>query len=280
MGCLALATDFRIVATVDPDLRTVRGTMTVPPGTVVVDPLARLPDPTDDLQAFRTFPGAPSHGAVTWERDGDALAFEARLPRRFGTIGATSHGLFASGGWYPEPDAIGSWDVTVTLPPGTGGALGDVADTDLLHWEGTGERAALAVVRDPRFVPLSDDVLLVSQGKPPKILVRELETALALWPTASSGIVVRAPLRRRHTGHAPGLAFVSDRAFRVTPGFAFVHREAVARGIAAAFVPSPDPFDRELAAAALGQPYAERLRGIHRNRPSRRSASIPRRRSA
>lgn len=262
----------RIVAEVDADLRTIRGTMTVPAGARLVDPLALLPDPKDDLQGMRTFPGAASHGQITWSAAADGtLSFETRLPRRYGTIGATGHGLFASGGWYPQPAdlPIAAWDVTVALPPGTGGALGDVADTDVLHWVGTGERAGLAVVRRPTFTPLDagpSDVLLLAQGHPPRVLVRELGAQLALMPTALSGIVVRAPLRRRLTGHAPGLAFVSDRAFRLTPGLAFVHRKAVARGIAAAFVSPADPFDRELAAAALGEVQAERLRGLDADR--------------
>lgn len=265
-----------IVAEVDADLRTVRGTMTVGPSLVglpLADPLASLPDPKDDLHALRTFPGRPSHGAIHWEwLTDDTVRFEAELPRRFGTIGATRYGLFGDGGWYPAvltPDGLprAAWTVTVTLPPDAGGALGDVADVGTLRWHGVGERVGLAVVPRPRFTALDagrSDVLVVSRGAPRKPLVHQLGKGLALATDDHplSGVVAVAPLRRRLTGHAPGLAYVSDRAFRLAIGFRFTHRVPVVRGVAAALVDQPDPLDRELAAVAVAGRYDDRMKQI------------------
>lgn len=265
----------RIEAVVHDDLRTVSGTLRAE-AAALVDPLAHLPDPRDDLQAFRTFPGAPSHGRVAFERNADgSVSFTARLPRRYGTIGATGHGLFASGGWYPQPLGadgrllLATWDVTVRLPRGATGALGDVLGDDVLRWVGEGERAGLAVVRNGVVTELdagASDVALLSRGKPRRRLVRELGDGISLLPRRVEGVAVEAPLRRRLADDAPGLAYVSDRAFRLSPGLAFAHREGVARGVAAAWIDRPDPFERDLAAAALGEVVDERLAGLEADR--------------
>src|SRR5690606_9753848 len=73
------------------------------------------------------------------------------------------------------------------------------------------------------------------------------------------GVIVEAPLRRRLTYAGPGLAYVSDRAFRLTPGFQRYHRVPVLRGVVAALLAEPDPFERELAAAALTRHRADAL---------------------
>lgn len=254
----------------DPDLRTIRGTLWADGlDATWHDPLAPLPDAPDDLNALRTFPGRPEQGQVTWTEQDGALHFVAELPRRWGTVGATRKGLFASGRWYPQPMVgdelpVVTWDVTVQLPPHTGGALGDVAGDDVLRWSGMGERAPLAVVRRPVFTPVAPDVTLLTRGRPREVLVRELTRELerAELPDVSwSGNVVEAPLRRRLTGGSPGLAWVSDRAFRLTPGLQRYHRAAVLRGVVSGLLPVPDPFERELAAAAVSHEHAGRLRG-------------------
>jgi hypothetical protein len=250
----------------------------------LVDPLSVLPDPRSDLHALRTFPGLPSRGRIDWERDPDGtVRFVTRLPRRWGGIGATRRGLFGLGGWYPQPMAGGGlpqvrWDVRVSLPEGAGGALGDVADTGELAWTGLGERAGLAVVPRPVFTPLEagpSDVLLVSRGRPRRSLVNQLARALAGADPPLDGVVAVAPLRRRLTGHAPGLALISDRAFRLTPGFRFVHRVPAVRGVAEALVPQPDPLDRELAAAAIARAYDQRRRSLDASRLLRTFSWVP-----
>lgn len=272
-----------VEARVADDLRSVTGVARFPPNVALTNVLAALPEPPDDLTHSRTYPGRPDRGTVSWHQEGDAVAFTATLPKRWGTIGTTRSGLFANGGWLPQPmvdDALPllSWDVTVQLPDGTAGALGPVTGEGALHWSGMGERVALAVVRRPVVTPLTDTVALLTRGQPRAVLVRELATGLTEAGTMGvdlAGAVVEAPLRRRLTGSSPGLAYVSDRAFRLTPGLRRYHRVAVIRGVAGALIGEADPFARDLAAAAVSRVHARRLRGSDAEGLLQRFAWIP-----
>ena len=262
----------RIEATVDPALREIRGTLWLPAdwrGTLV-DPLPRLPEPVDDLRALRTYPGPPDRGDIVWVRwPGARVTFVTRLPRRFGALGATRHGLFANGGWYPQPVnpdgrvPSAHWQVTVTVPEGATGALGTTTGTGALTYTGTGERVGLAVVPGGTLTPLAaGQITLLSRRPPGRARVGELEAQLGLVPRPfATGAVVLAPQRRRLVRHGPGLAFLSDRAFRLTPGTRFAHRRAVLRGLLAAWIETPDPFEREFVAAAMGELHEDALRG-------------------
>jgi hypothetical protein len=192
--------------------------------------------------------------------DDGTVHFVTELPRRFGALGATSKGLFANGGWHPQPEGLPvvDWVVTLSLPEGTTGALADQVGTGTLRWSGTADRASVAVVRRGVVTELSHGTLL-TRGRPRRALVRELQHDLSAWPTPVDGVVVQAPLRRRLTRPGAGLAYVSDRAYRLTPGLAFAHRVAVARGVAAAWSGQPDPFVRELQAAGLSQAHVQAL---------------------
>ncbi|MBX2798524.1 MAG: hypothetical protein KTR31_12660 [Myxococcales bacterium] len=260
-----------------PDLREVRGTMWLPEAWVpsLTDPLPLLPEPGDDLRTLRTYPGAPSQGEIEWQHLGEGrVTFRSRLPKRFGALGATRHGLFANGGWYPQPIVadrvpLVAWDVRIALPPGTAGAAGGTVGHEVLHWTGDGERASLAVVRGGVITPLvtgEHDLVLLTRRPPRKPLVRQLEAQLALLEVQLRGAAVQAPLRRRLVRHGPGLAYVSDRAFRLSPGVRFAHRRAVVRGAVAAWLPvvseaGPHPFEREVAAAGQAQWHEAALRG-------------------
>lgn len=261
-----LAADVTIEATVDAGLRVVRGRMWVDPSldAELVDPLPRLPEPADDLRLIRTYPGIPNQGRIRWSSDGDGwVTFETELPKRFGAIGATRFGLFANGGWYPTPLLDGhlaplDWQVEITLPARTGGALNASWGRDALRWTGIAERASLAVVPGGRFTPVvvnhNQVVLLTGRAARP-VLIRELERELAHVPVPVHGVAVEAPLRRRLVRHGPGLAYVSDRALRLTPGFRFAHREALIRGVLAAWTPGADRQLRELRAAVTADAY-------------------------
>ncbi len=265
-----------IEARVSDDLSAIEGTLrfTGDPTCAFVDPLAVLPDPTNDLQGFRTFPGAPDHGTVRFE-DGDfaqGIPFETLLPRRFGDVGTTHHGLMANGAWYPQAVCadglpVAAWHVTVTLPQGAVGALGSSLGPDTLTWTGHGERASLAVVPHGHITQIpGTEVWWLTRGRPGGRVLRELSDNLALVPIPLSGAVVEAPLRRRLVRAGPQLAYLSARAFRVTPGLEFVHRSAVVQGLLEAWLPVADPFERQIAAAGIADVHQHALAGIDADR--------------
>jgi len=274
------ATRIEIEAEVGPRLDSVRGTLTVhadEPFTMV-DPLAQLPEPPDDLFATRTYPGRPERGLVRYTRlDDHQWSFYAIPPRRFGDMGAIRRfGLFGNGGWYPQPVfedglPVAEWTVRVRIPDGAIGALGDTWGSETLEWSGTGERASLAVLPRGVATPIpigepqqSATVTLLTRRKPRKILVKELSEQLESTATEGAswnGVVVEAPLRRRLARPGRGLAYVSDRAYRVTAGFQRYHRVGVTRGVMEAFVDHGDPFVRAIAASGLSLRHAQILSG-------------------
>lgn len=267
-----------IDAVVGDDLASVTGTLRLARTDLdLVDPLAGLPAPADDLTLMRTFPGAPATGEVTWWATGPGeWSFRARLPRRYDDVGWTREALLANGAWYPQPTSaeeplpVLDWSVRVRLPEGRTGALGDDADQGTLSWTGRADRVPLAVLRRARLTHLSGpwgSVSLLTPGRARRVLVRELDGALAAVVDAPiHGVVVEGKLRRRLVRPGPELAFLSDRAYRVTPPLQRFHRVAVAGGLAAAFAPQPDPFLRDLAGAWAGREHAERLAGIDAGR--------------
>jgi hypothetical protein len=258
-----------LTATLAPDGRTIHGVARVTgPGWVWADPVAALPDPPSDLHAARTFPGEWDRGAVEVDAAGDGWRFTTVLPERFGAVGATGRGTFANGGWYPQPLVDGglpevAWTVSLTLPPGTVGALGGAAGEGTLRFAGVADRVPLAVVRGEEVGWLAPGVALVSPRVPGRRWLREVAAAL---PEGAAGVVARAPLRRRLTADGPGLVYVSDRAFRVTPGLEPAHRRGVARGLAAGLSGLGDDFDRDFvgAAATRDEPGVQRLLGVFR----------------
>ncbi|NCG19641.1 MAG: hypothetical protein GWP91_11595 [Rhodobacterales bacterium] len=235
---------------------------------------------------FRTFPGRPNDGAVTWTVLGPTtVRFESQLPHRYGALGWTREGLLANGGWYPQPHTGGlptlDWQVTVTLPTAAVGALGDTVGQDLLHWSGTAERVSLGVLPKGSLTRLSGDhwhVELVTPRRPRPVLLRELQRNLDKTSTEAHpvhGALIEGPLRRRLVRPGPGLAYVSDRAYRLTPGLQRFHRVAVTRSMLTAWVDEPDPFLRELGGAALGAEHAEAISGADADQLLRVFAWMP-----
>ncbi|MCB9665928.1 MAG: hypothetical protein H6732_17615 [Alphaproteobacteria bacterium] len=263
----------RLVATVDADLRTVRGELRAEDldDATWVDPLADLPVPADGLEEARTFPVRANAGTVRFHAHGDRVVFEAVLPRRWGDLGATAHGLFANGGWYPQPLVDGRlpevrWEVQVQLPDDTTGALGDAAGRGLLSWTGTADRASLAVVPGGQVTRVQGegvDVRLITRRRPRLGLRRHLPDQLALATFEGrrwTGVVVESPLRRRLVRPGAGLAYLSDRAWRVFPGFARLHHDPVVRGLLTAWSGQAGALEREVVGAALGRVHETRLR--------------------
>ncbi|MCA9488703.1 MAG: hypothetical protein KC621_02235 [Myxococcales bacterium] len=264
-------------ATVGDDLRTIDGTLRArgaPEGTDWVDPLAALPDPPSDLHANRTFPGRASHGSViTTALPDGSLAFHTTLPRRWGPVGATGHGLFANGQWLPQPVTedglpIVDWTVTVELPEGVTGTVERVAGVGTLTWEGRSDRVALPAVRRGRLTPVddADGVTFLSRGRPHARLLRETGRLASLSPIELDGTVVQAPLRRSLWAASSEVAFVSDRAFRVAPTLEFIHRPALAKALGTGLLHLPDALDRELAGAVVGHEITDRLHGLDADR--------------
>ncbi|HMV67844.1 MAG TPA: hypothetical protein PKA64_13425 [Myxococcota bacterium] len=246
-----------------------------------VDALAALSIPEHDLDMLRTFPGRPERGAVRWStttvdvacgrRDARALVFQTTLPRRYGDTGATRAGLFANGGWYPQPMvgdrlATATWDVTVTLPPDTLGALGDMTGPDALRWTGASDRASLAVLPRAVRTQLAGDgwsIDLLTRGEPRPGMLRQLPQQLDLYSVDGahlSGAVVEAPLRERLSVDGAGTGYLSDRSWRVFPWFYRLHHQGASEGLAAAFIDRPDAFERRLAAAGLAIHQARHLK--------------------
>jgi hypothetical protein len=234
------------------------------------DYLGALPVPPDDRTALRTWPWGPSTGSVSWsEGEGSCVDFEARFPDRYGAVGRVpGRGLFVNGGWYPVPvDPEGRvtearWAVELHLPPDVAGAVGGAAGEGLLRWEGRGERVGLAAIpggRVERLESAAGELRLLSRrgvaGARERWLLRALET---VQPEAEplELVVVDAPLMRRLARPGPGLLFLSDRAFRVSPGLRHLHLEAVGQGLLAAGLAGALPAQRErdyVAAALVAQ---------------------------
>lgn len=290
---LARAAPVRVLidARIDTELQTVRGYLHLESSTRVhlVDPLASLPMPDDDVFGPRTFPGAPEQGAVRFERiDEHSWWFYALLPRRYGDVGITAHGLFANGSWYPQPLVGGQpptdveWVVNLRGPADSTLVLGDRIGRGAARWQGRGERVSIAALRRAEITPIIEGgvrLQLVTRGRPRPALVRQLRSSLPQshdWPGVLSGPVVEAPLRRRLVRPGRGMVYLSDRAFRVTPGLYRVHRVSVVRGVHAGLSTRVDPWVRSLIAGAVAQRYARRLEGLDASELARWAAWLPR----
>ncbi|MCB9760690.1 MAG: hypothetical protein H6739_12680 [Alphaproteobacteria bacterium] len=257
------------MATVSDDL-VIEGILTIEGAEdpVLADPLQALPQPDDDLTVFRTYPGQPSAGAMTWTPlDEGRWSFRTELPRRYGALGALPRdGLWANGGWYPQLLVDGrppvmELEAEVTLPEGVvgvlNGAVGEGGET--LRWSGRAARLSLAALVDGRIRTLDEGLTLLERGPRRRLRDRELvEIRKASWPegTPAPVVVVEAPMWRRLTRSGPGVTYLSDAAFRVARPIARVHRRGVAQGLLEAALPIEDPWAAAMAAAAMAERYA------------------------
>ena len=234
-----------------------------------LNPLADLPWPADDLLWPRTAPGRQDRGEMTWEAAGeDCITFHTRLPERYGAMGGLGgRGLWANGGWYPQPvrgDSAPqvSWQVELAGPEGAVLVVNDAVGQGEAQWTGQAFRVAIAVLADATISVLGEEGLeavLVSEGTHAGPLEGELaRLAQAAWTLDRPGrvVVVVAPLYRRLVRAGPGVLFISELAFRVSPSLYRYHREPVVQGLLAAALPLDDPWHRAMAAEALGQEAA------------------------
>lgn len=242
----------------------ITGTLQLPPGTPVVDPLPLLPDAPDMRRQLRTFPGVPNRGRIDFQEiEPGTFAFTTTLPKRFGGIGRTRHGVFAHGGFYPQPIVDGAvppihWDVTVELP--RTGTVNDAVGTGPVHWEGVSERVSLALPKKARVWTLQHQdarVTVVARRRPLRAFWRHLRKTLpSVGPV--DVVLTEAPLRRRLFRTGSGSSLYSDRLFRMTLPFQPFHRPALVEGLLAAHSRLPHPQLRELVGWSRAQAWMKR----------------------
>ncbi len=265
----AWAASIRVDATVDADLTTVRGTLSYAGcACTLVDPLALLSVPDDDRTRVRTFPNRDDTGSVTWAPvpgTTDQVTFEARLPTRYGDVGALPRrGLRANGGWHPlVVDEVGNpvtaqWRVEVALPEPVVGVLNGEVGTGVLLWQGYSDRAALAVVPRGRVTTIpagGGRIRFVEAGHVEKRVHARI-AALANdggWPLRGApDLTIVEDLDLLHLATAaPGMVYLSDRAFRVSPGLGPYHGAPVRRAMVEASVPRGVGWERSFIGGAL-----------------------------
>jgi len=235
---------------------TVQGQLILPADVAVMDALAALPGAPDDLNQLRTFPGAPDSGELSYERTAPGeYRFHTRLPKRFGAVGHTAHGTYASGFFYPQPLVDGQvpeieWTVQITLPEGAVGVVGSTVGEGTLEWTGRSDRVVLALPRRAQVQTLQVHdlkVTVVGKRRPRRALLRAVRNTLSQADLPSGEVVlVEAPLRRRLVRPSNGVALVSDRIFRLFPLFERYHRHGFVQGVLTAASPLPDGLLREL----------------------------------
>lgn len=245
---LASALTVRIEAVVDGDR--VRGTLWADEPVVLIDPLARLPDPADDRATLRAFPGTPDRGEVRWTGEGP-WTFEARLPRRYGDVGWTpGWGLRANGGWYPTPvdrdgrPRVATWDVDLRAE-GTVVVVHGVTGREV-RWRGESDRVAIASLG--RRVSVVERDGAVGWVGPARLRTRERLEA-ALGDRSEPVTVVLGPDFEHLARPAPGMVYLSHRALRLTGPLWRYHAAAVREAVFTAAAPLADGWERAFVGA-------------------------------
>ena len=145
------------------------------------------------------------------------------------------------------------------------GALGDRVARDKLLWTGTADRVSLAVLRRGQLTHLEGEhwsIDLLTPRRPRSHLRNELPRlmpVLASEDTPLHGALVEGPLRQRLAVPGAGLAYLSDRAFRLTGPVHRYHRVGVMRGLSGAWVAQHDAMGRSLAGASVARELDEHL---------------------
>ena len=243
------------------DLHSVRGQARCAESLSWIAPLQGRPTPSDDLAILRSGPGWPEAGqmVVNGVADGAAVEaaevqFETVLPRRYGDTGALrGQGLWANGSWMPVPRLAGPqrWHIDLTIPADAvavlnGTTWGPFPAPATVAWEGVADRLSLAVLPASR-APISrlefgegtvTFVGMAAQRPNVQANVRALLDDAWPWPDPPRLVVVSDRDRTRLATFGPGVVYLSDRAFRLSPGLSRFHGPAVRRALYAACVPS------------------------------------------
>ncbi len=265
IASLAHALELRVRAEVAPDFQTIRGSIESEAPVDYVDLLSRLPEPEGDLQRGRVFPGPPDTGRVSWSCEGLRCSFEAYVPRRNGDIGAQpGEALWANGAWYPVVDGAppATWDVELALPSGALGVANGAVATDQLRWRGVADRVAIAALPGPDTLPgriaigEAGRASVIGRAAQRPVVEREIGRIIGQrrpFDAPLDVVIVSTPHRQRLATAGPGVVYLSDRAFRLSPGLHRFHWAAVRRAIYSAAAPFPSTWDREFAATAMAQ---------------------------
>lgn len=263
------------------DGQTISGTVMPVEGDPVPwrDALEPLPNPTHELDVMRTWAGLPHRGHLRLAPHSHSpakVAFQTRLPRRRGDVGATRHGVFANGRWHPHPDvpeaSTTRWHVTLKVPEGWACAIGDHVGTDELKVSVDGPFVSLACVPDGEVQHVRGpgfDIRLLTAGPARRALMDNLAKNLALLEMSHwrwRGVAVEAPLRRRLARAGHGLVYLSDRAWRVFPWFQHLHHKGVMRQASLSWMPPARPVVRQLSAAAVLDLQTQRMKKHNRTR--------------
>ncbi len=241
------------------------------------NPLAALPVPDGDVAVLRAGPGWPDPGEMVIEAATASARFRSTLPRRYGDTGALhGQGLWANGTWLPMHGAdSATWTVSLHVPAGVvvvlDGAL--YAETTEVRWTGVAPRLSLVVLPAAR-APITGmevragHVTFVGRAAQRPNVQKQVRTLLEqAWPWSRPPelVVVSDRDRRKLATAGPGVVYLSDRAFRLSPGLSRFHWPAVRRALFAAGLGELPAWDAAvlatLAAEDLPAPKVEKALG-------------------
>ncbi len=256
-----------VSARITADFRGVAGTLTLrdrvgqPPQTrsfELINPLALLPETSDDRTLLRRFPGRPDQGVLTWQPEGPGRwRFWTVLPRRYGDLGQLPReGLRANGGWYPTVRVNGQlpvlrWEVDVSVPDGGVVVVNGQSSVNQARFSGRADRVSLAALPEAQVQTIGGWTL-ISRRREARIVrwLTELDRGWPLDERPPVTLVVGRDLERLAVS-APGMVFLSERTFRLSPGVQRYHLAAVRRRVIDAGLPLPG----DEAPTALGEPW-------------------------
>ncbi|MSQ04044.1 MAG: hypothetical protein EXR71_19515 [Myxococcales bacterium] len=261
----ALALELTVEATVAADLRRVTGSIVADTPTPVEwgRPLSALDRVVGDLEVVRGGPGWSDAGSMELATMPFSCTFRTVLPQRFGDTGALpGEGFWSNGTWLPRASTdAATWSVLLHVPVGMVVVLNGSVHTDTteVRWSGVADRLALAVLPRER-APISrvdlgqGQVWFVGRAAQRPNVQKQVRALLVDgWPwSAPVDLVVVSDHDRRHLATAgPGVVYLSDRAFRLSPGLSRFHWPAVRRALYAAGLAERPLWDARFLATLL-----------------------------